>query len=151
MVQNPFDQQPPGVTVTYQVKHLPCSSPGCILCLTERGHGPYWYAQYEMDGSTKHVFLGRKLKPLDLAKIAPQEPVQPTTKKPMKGETSTHSLRDKFQSLPTSAEFERDLLLLKGAARGENLKGVYRKLIKKYHPEQFKGHPQMNRWMSEIN
>jgi DnaJ-class molecular chaperone len=31
------------------------------------------------------------------------------------------------------------------------LKTIYKKLIKKYHPDQFPEHRHMNSWMAEIN
>lgn len=52
---------------------------------------------------------------------------------------------------PNQMDFERDMALLKGAARSENLKFVYRKLIKKYHPDQFGSNKELDQWMSQIN
>jgi len=54
-------------------------------------------------------------------------------------------------SPPTPSDFDQDLRLLKGAARSENLKLVYRKLIKKYHPDQYDSSPLLDEWMSQIN
>jgi len=52
---------------------------------------------------------------------------------------------------PSQVDFEQDMRILQGAARNENLKLVYRKLIKKYHPDQYESSAQLNQWMSEIN
>lgn len=54
-------------------------------------------------------------------------------------------------SPPSWADFKQDLMLLEGAARSNNLKLVYRKLIKKYHPDQYASDSRLDQWMSEIN
>ena len=151
-----------GVRITYSIKHLPCSNPACLTCMTGNGHGPYWYASYVLDGQKKTVFLGRTFKPLDMAvllkshqraktpenpKPSPKAKVKPS--EPVK--RSTHTLKNAFPPLPNRLDFNQDLRILKGAAMSTNLKSIYRKLIKKYHPDQFAGNPQMDRWLSEIN
>ncbi|MDX2469287.1 MAG: hypothetical protein QNL04_01785 [SAR324 cluster bacterium] len=196
-----------GVRVTYSIKHLPCSNPSCLTCMTGMGHGPYWYASYILDGQKKTVFLGRKFKPLDMSvvikslhkakdpnsttsdftqktsqdsnsraeslranseksELNKSEPNQTESNRarPVNSETqkaniasagvkkrSTFSLQNAFPRLPERKDFDQDLRLLKGAATSSNLKYVYRKLIKKYHPDQFAGNSQMDRWLSEIN
>ncbi|MDT8446019.1 MAG: hypothetical protein RRB13_03850 [bacterium] len=52
---------------------------------------------------------------------------------------------------PSLADFEQDLRMLEGAAKSENFKLVYRKLIKKYHPDQYASDSRLNQWMSQIN
>lgn len=189
-----------GVRVTYSIKHLPCSNPSCLTCMTGMGHGPYWYASYILEGQKKTVFIGRKFKPLDMSVVLknlhkakgpkPTTPefaqrpsfntetlnsgqsnaesgkpdstigrnkrAEPKTANPgsTTGETkkrSTFSLQNAFPKLPEHKDFDQDLRLLKGAAKSSNLKYVYRNLIKKYHPDQFAGNSQMDRWLSEIN
>lgn len=225
-----------GVNVSYAVKYLPCDDDQCMICLMGKGHGPYWYAQYELDGEAKNVFLGREFRPLDLARVilknyqeqkerkkaghasaescrcdghdsssrssstktasaqgshtqgfsatsanaksAGTKRANPTSASPTSAGSTSSGFNDnridevgrvgaakassaKMGSfakprtlgpdLPSRADFERDLRLLKGSAMTGNLKQVYRKLIKKYHPDQFQGNPVMNHWMSEIN
>ena len=172
-----------GVAISYSVKYLPCNNPECMTCLMGKGHGPYWYAQYELEGEAKNVFLGREFRPLDMAKVilnnyqqskqtaasesakakatnaqATNEPATPMEDpkvdrigKVSLGKFEDPKTKETVTSMPSRRDFERDLLLLKGAVRSQNLKAVYRKLIKKYHPDQFQGNPVMNRWMTEIN
>ncbi|OGH02105.1 MAG: hypothetical protein A2600_07395 [Candidatus Lambdaproteobacteria bacterium RIFOXYD1_FULL_56_27] len=52
---------------------------------------------------------------------------------------------------PNQRDFEQDMALLKGAGKSENLKFIYRKLIKKYHPDQFGSNKELDQWMSLIN
>ena len=155
MTQNPkdweFDPLASGIKVTYSIKHLPCSNSECLICMTGKGHGPYWYAQYELDGTKKNVFLGRRFKPLDLAKLIQRNINNLSSDKEKQMPKSTHHLQDRFKPMPTLGEFEKDLKTLKAALHSASLKLYYRKLIKKYHPDQFAGNPQMDRWMSEIN
>ena len=155
MTKNPketdFDTLAEGIKITYSIKHLPCSNPGCLTCLTSKGHGPYWYAQYSLDGSAKNVFLGRKFKPLDLASLIQRSRQAQASTQQMNAAKSTYSLKEKFQPMPTISEFQRDVRELKALTVRGNAKGLYRQLIKKYHPDQYNGNPQMNRWMSEIN
>ncbi len=137
--------------VTYSIKHLPCSDPGCLTCLTGKGHGPYWYAQYELEGETKNIFLGRKFKPLDLKGLLQKNLRAKASQPQMNSIKSTYSLKEKFKPIPTLNEFQEDLQKLKQEAKRGNIKGLYRQLSKKYHPDQYNGNRQMNRWMSEIN
>lgn len=57
-----------------------------------------------------------------------------------------------FQSSPPNrSDFEKDLILLGKIRHPTALKTIYKKLIKKYHPDKFPGHGYMNGWMAEIN
>ncbi|MBT4288118.1 MAG: hypothetical protein HOD92_12350 [Deltaproteobacteria bacterium] len=57
-----------------------------------------------------------------------------------------------FQAHPPGRnDFEKDLSLLSKIKHPTALKTIYKKLIKKYHPDQFPGHRHMNDWMAEIN
>ena len=145
-----FEALATDIKITYSIKHLPCSDPGCLTCLTSKGHGPYWYAQYQLEGEVKNVFLGRKFKPLDLADMI-QRQLTAKEQNTMNATKSTHSLKERFKPMPTFSEYQEDLKALQAAAKVGSAKGLYRQLIKKYHPDQFNGNPQMNRWMSEIN
>lgn len=42
--------------VTYQRKMIQCGKPRC-----RRWHGPYWYAFWKSDGSTKCKYIGKRL------------------------------------------------------------------------------------------
>ena len=173
------------IRISYLVKYLPCEDANCISCLTGKGHGPYWYAQYDLNGEAKNVFLGKEFRPLDLQKVIlqnadshqPSHEHESTQEKAAEQATQndTKTAPEKKSNhidhvdlsgvrkvkrnrasvgtmpLPTRAEFEQDLKILQGAAIGENLKIVYRKMIKKYHPDRFGGDHVMNHWMSEIN
>ena len=188
-----------GISISYSVKYLPCNDTECTTCLMGKGHGPYWYAQYELAGELKNVFLGKEFRPLDLEKVIRKnmeqaanagsdqsfaqsaEPIFATAdyasdifeKEPEEVAFVEENPRDAnhidridrkklntakknrasigILPMPSRAEFEQDLRILRGALRHSNLKHVYRKLIKKYHPDQFQGNPIMNHWMSEIN
>ncbi len=52
---------------------------------------------------------------------------------------------------PSKLDFERDLKTLKRTFRPKNLKSLYRKLTKKYHPDKYPGFGHINGWMAEIN
>ena len=171
------ESQLKGIRVTYSIKHLPCSNPSCLTCMTGMGHGPYWYASYILEAQKKTVFIGRKFKPLDMsvvlknltkakarkasaadsvssgprASVVEPPSFRPSHVKTAPKKSSTFSLKNAFPQLPVREDFDQDLRLLKGAASSSNLKYVYRKLIKKYHPDQFAGNSQMDRWLSEIN
>jgi len=54
-------------------------------------------------------------------------------------------------SPPGRNDFEKDLSLMRKIKHPTALKTIYKKLIKKYHPDQFPGHRHMNSWMAEIN
>jgi len=57
-----------------------------------------------------------------------------------------------FQASPPGRnDFENDLSLMSKIKHPTALKTIYKKLIKKYHPDQFPGHRHMNSWMAEIN
>ena len=146
-----------------------CDDSECLQCHVGQGHGPFWYAFFELKGDTKKVFLGKSFKPLDLNsaiaaellgqmkkqnpkpksgikfKQKPQAPSRPKSQ-PKPAPEKSPSLQP-----PSVHEFEQDLSLLKGMRYQEGLKRVYRKLIKRYHPDQYPDHPTMNDWMAEIN
>lgn len=54
-------------------------------------------------------------------------------------------------SPPGRNDFEEDISLMSKIKHPTALKTIYKKLIKKYHPDQFPGHRHMNSWMAEIN
>jgi len=192
------------VVITYSLKHLPCSKPNCVTCLTAKGHGPYWYAHFTLEGLEKNIFLGKAFKPMDLTQIilgeiakdikgaavqkeeealayekaqlksegytekpqgAPKaaSAEKQTVKKKVEGENHRVDRVGKVTrqkpkrsvstrvSAPDQLDFDQDMRLLQGAARSENLKLIYRKLIKKYHPDQYDSNPVLDEWMSKIN
>ena len=92
----------------------------------------------------------------ELGAVNPEQPLDYNSDNPLIDRVGPIPSRQKNKiesspKLPTEADFEQDLRLLKGAARSENLKYVYRNLIKKYHPDQFGNHPKLHHWMTEIN
>ncbi len=52
---------------------------------------------------------------------------------------------------PTKTDFEKDFRKLKMTFRADSMKNVYRKLIKKYHPDRYPDLAYINTWMAEIN
>lgn len=52
---------------------------------------------------------------------------------------------------PSRLDFDRDLSLLSKIKHPTALKTIYKKLIKKYHPDQYPNHDYLNGWMAEIN
>lgn len=168
-----FSKNHPQIDITYSAKYLSCKSPTCLICLTGKGHGPYWYASFSYNGKSHNIFLGDKFEPLDiqsvLTKIDADQKRYSTKKQKTANHWNTEKLSRKFKvsatrekyrtpdfsttytKEPTQADFETDISQLSRTQHPERLKSIYRQLIKKYHPDQYCGNLQMNHWMAEIN
>lgn len=162
--------QTSSMNITYSARYLSCKSSKCLICLTGKGHGPYWYASFTYDGKSHSVFMGDQFQPLDIEAAVNRieeenrkttEQQKPTTKKHRPLHSRPFSIRGKVNVVaeikstsalqPTQRDFNRDMLVLSQATQPHQLKTVYRQLIKKYHPDQHFGNIQMTHWMAEIN
>ncbi|PCI29597.1 MAG: hypothetical protein COB67_03735 [SAR324 cluster bacterium] len=152
------------IVIRYAVEYHACNQEGCYSCLMGRRHGPYWYGSFLLAGEQKKIFLGKKFKPLDIKAVIRKDLLKQkkAEEKAQKNNwverIDTKKLRRRkaqkvtvLSPLPTFKDFERDLRVLKTALPAGELKQIYRKLIKKYHPDQYPDHPQFTRWMAEIN
>lgn len=162
-----------GLNITYSAKYLGCKSSKCLICLTGKGHGPYWYASFSYKGKLHSIFVGDTFKPLDIkaaiARInaehlkqakaqqdsAPKQKRQKPARKfgINRAEAFTPEsplVADRYKE-PTQSDFNSDISVLSSTRLPQHLKVVYRQLIKKYHPDQYFGNIQMNHWMAEIN
>ncbi|MBU2512973.1 hypothetical protein KJ966_16665 [bacterium] len=161
--------------LTYKLKHLFCHDPDCQDCSKGKGHGPFWHAIIDFGDYKKTVFLGKDFRPLEFEK-EPNEgkESQQQSDNGNKSQDKINSAENRFdfdskelfpkneqdikqnpgkqhQFIPTKLDFERDLRTLKTTLRATNLKLVYRKLTKKYHPDNYPGVDYVNAWMAEIN
>ncbi len=64
MVTVPGETIPIGVTVTYSRQYRRCGKLGCAKCAGGvLGHGPYWYAYWNVEGKRHSRYLGRNAPP----------------------------------------------------------------------------------------
>ncbi len=161
------------LVVRYSLEYLSCNHAECNSCKIGKAHGPYWYGSFSLNKEVKRVFLGKSFKPLDVKKVIKSDIFQNRNAEQSKSENHTinanrsHNRIDRIDikrikafkkkqtntvsPLPTKKDFDRDLILLRGAAQFKTLKQLYRNMIKKYHPDKHPNHPQLNHWMAEIN
>ncbi len=164
--------------MTYKLKHVFCNNPECRVCAEGKGHGPYWHASYVINGRTYTVFLGKELKSYDIDSGANEEHNESQSTSFKKEEKAANKAENRFsfhksmtgkkdqsqtkntefQKIrkmaavpPSQKDFEKDLKMLKNTCRADSLKSLYRKLIKKYHPDQYPDIDYVNTWMAEIN
>ncbi len=161
--------------LTYKLKHLFCHDPDCQTCSKGKGHGPFWHAIIDFGDHKKTVFLGKDFKPLEFGRESGEDKKshqQPDKKSRSQDKVNSAENRfdlnlnelfseKKYQSkqkpdktdrfVPTKLDFERDLRTLKTTLKATNLKSIYRKLSKKYHPDNYPGVDHVNGWMAEIN
>ncbi|MBU3916658.1 hypothetical protein KKA14_14085 [bacterium] len=171
------DNKDAKISIAYSLKNLYCDDPECDSCLNGKGHGPHWHASFTLRGKQQIVFIGKELKPLDLETYLKQH-FPDDINLPQNVNSAINSFPEQLdpdsnlvdhveidkifrkapknvsniiQTPPSERDFKSDLVLLKKTYRRNNLKTVYRNLIKKYHPDRYPGNFQMSAWMAEIN
>jgi hypothetical protein len=155
--------------LTYKLKHVFCNDPECRLCAEGNGHGPYWHASYKEGGQTRTILLGKDFTPYHSTstdrpttkgssanRAANRFNIQSTDQAKEESvlshqERKTPDVTQKHSPPPSKIDFKKDLRKLQSTYRADNLKTLYRKLIKKYHPDKYPHDNHVNSWMAEIN
>ncbi|MBF0239287.1 MAG: DnaJ domain-containing protein [SAR324 cluster bacterium] len=132
---------------------------------------PLWFASIRIEETERFLFLGSSFRPVDDSEFleleAPdrahpsrendehtsfrkQNSASHSDEKQHENISSTETAEKTFY-IPSEQEFYKDLNVFK-RARAKEVKQHYRRLIKKYHPDQFGLEYQyMQEWMKLIN
>lgn len=160
--------------LTYKLKRVFCQDPTCSACAGGKGHGPYWHAIVGSGHEKRTVFLGKHFKPFAMEKESENDGKTRQPSNDSHHENRNNIAENRFSlktkqklatpvnqttrinspknlSVPSRSDFERDLHTLKTTLRAANLKSIYRKLTKKYHPDNYPGISHITAWMAEIN